>query len=74
MGRLFFVLALLASGIPLFAVLLLPLAALAFRRGWLLGVVLCTGLLAQPKHAMAFSWDDLWQRGDQQAARALRLV
>ncbi len=57
---------------PLLAVLLLPLAALAFRRGWLLSVLLCMAMLSQPGPAMAFSWDDLWMRSDQQAARALR--
>ena len=57
---------------PLLAVLLLPLAALAFRRGWLLSVVLCTVLFTQPQQAMAFSWDDLWLRNDQQAAQALQ--
>ena len=57
---------------PLLAVLLLPLAALAFRRGWLLSVVLCTALSTQPRQAMAFSWDDLWLRNDQQAAQALQ--
>ena len=59
---------------PLLAILLLPLAALAFRRGWLLSVVLLislTGMFAQPKPVMAFGWDDLWQRKDQQAAKAL---
>jgi len=57
---------------PLLAVLLLPLAALAFRRGWLLSVVLCTALLSQPQQAMAFGWADLWLRNDQQAAQALQ--
>jgi Ca-activated chloride channel homolog len=57
---------------PWLVVLLLPLAALAFRRGWLLGVVLlvaATGVPPQP--AMASTWDDLWTRRDQQAAQAL---
>jgi len=56
---------------PWLAVLLLPLAALAFRRGWLLSVVLVVGLLLPPQPAMAMGWDDLWQRSDQQANRAL---
>ncbi|KAA6184030.1 VWA domain-containing protein [Thiohalocapsa marina] len=51
----------------------LPLAALAFRRGWLLTVALvCVGLGppgARP--ALALGWDDLWQRRDQQADGAL---
>lgn len=56
---------------PLLAVLLLPVAALAFRRGWLLGVLLGVGLALPPEPAVALSWDDAWQRRDQQAARAL---
>ncbi len=50
--------------------LLLPLAALAFRRGWL-GVLLVCILLPQPQTALAFSWDDLWLTPDQQAQEAL---
>jgi len=56
---------------PWLAVLLLPLAALAFRRGWLLSVVLVVGVLLPPQPAMALGWDDLWQRPDQQASKAL---
>lgn len=56
---------------PLLAVLLLPLAALAFRRNWLLGLLLLAGLSVPPRPAMASTWDDLWQRPDQQAAKAL---
>jgi Ca-activated chloride channel homolog len=56
---------------PLLAVLLLPLAALAFRRNWLLGVVLFVGIASPPRPAMASTWDDLWRRHDQQAAQAL---
>jgi len=54
--------------------LLLPLlliAALAFRRGWLLVVPLLV-LPLFPGKASATSWQDLWQRPDQQAAQALR--
>ncbi len=54
--------------------LLLPLllvAALAFRRGWLLLVPLIV-LPLLPATAQATSWKDLWQRPDQQAAQALR--
>ncbi|OQX16586.1 MAG: hypothetical protein BWK73_03175 [Thiothrix lacustris] len=50
--------------------LLLPLAALTFRRGWL-GMVLVCILLPQPQTATAFSWDDLWLTPDQQAQEAL---
>ncbi|WP_308873661.1 tetratricopeptide repeat protein [Thiothrix subterranea] len=50
--------------------LLLPLAALTFRPGWL-GVALVCILLPQPQTATAFSWDDLWLTPDQQAQEAL---
>jgi Ca-activated chloride channel family protein len=57
---------------PWLIALLLPLAALAFRRGWLLGVVLLVAATAvPPQPAMASTWDDLWTRRDQQAAQAL---
>lgn len=50
---------------------LLPLLALAFRRGWL--VLLPLVLLPMlPIPAQAGTWQDLWQRRDQQAAQALR--
>ncbi|MGB5280732.1 MAG: VWA domain-containing protein, partial [Arenicellales bacterium] len=56
---------------PWLVLLLLPLAALAFRRGWLLSIVLIvmTGLPNEP--AMAFTINDLWLRQDQQAHKAL---
>jgi len=54
---------------PWLALALLPLAALAFRRGWLLGIVLAL-LLPQPR-AEALEWQDLWLNKDQQGARAL---
>ncbi|MEB4592890.1 VWA domain-containing protein [Candidatus Thiothrix sp. Deng01] len=50
--------------------LLLPLAALAFRRGWL-GIALACVLLPQPDTSYAFGWDDLWLTPDQQAQQAL---
>lgn len=50
---------------------LLPLLALAFRRGWLLLVPLAV-LPLLPGRAQAGTWQDLWQRRDQQAAQALR--
>lgn len=59
---------------PWIAVLLVPLAALAFRRGWLamLIVTLAPGaLMMLPQSALAFGWADLWQRQEQQAAQAL---
>lgn len=53
---------------PWFVLALLPLAMLAFRRGWLMLLVLAC--LPIPR-AEAFSFADLWQRPDQQAASAL---
>ncbi|OOG59629.1 tetratricopeptide repeat protein [Rhodanobacter sp. C03] len=50
---------------------LLPIVALAFRRGWLLVLPLVL-LPLLPTRAEAMSWHDLWQRPDQQAAQALR--
>lgn len=56
---------------PWLLLLLLPLAALSFRRGWLM--VLSLALLPLlPAPAQAMDWRDLWQRRDQQAASALR--
>lgn len=49
--------------------LLLPLAVLAFRRGWLGMVVLAVGLHAP--NARAFEWLDLWLTPDQQGVRVL---
>ncbi len=49
--------------------LLVPLAALAFRRGWLLLVMIFP--LLSPSPARAFDWADLWQRPDQRGAAAL---
>ncbi len=64
---------------PLIVLLLLPLAALAFRRGWLLNIAfmsISVGVLLQPQPVMAFTLDDLWttlsQNNEQQADSALR--
>ena len=59
---------------PWLVLALLPLAALAFRRGWLLTFPLLavTILFSLPQPAMASVWDDLWQRRDQQADKALQ--
>jgi Ca-activated chloride channel family protein len=46
--------------------LALPFAALLFRRGWLLCVLLVP--FALPRPAQALDWTALWQRADQQAA------
>ncbi|MFT3790681.1 MAG: VWA domain-containing protein [Rudaea sp.] len=54
---------------PWLLLALLPLAALGFRRGWLL--LLPFALLASPHRAEASVWTDLWQRADQQAQAQL---
>jgi len=54
---------------PWIVLLMLPLALLAFRRGWLMVFAFALVLPAPP--AQAFSFADLWLRPDQQAARAL---
>jgi len=55
---------------PWLLLALLPLAAVAFRRGWIAPLLLVV-LLAPPPPAAAFSWPDLWLRPDQQATRLL---
>lgn len=55
---------------PWLLLLLLPLAALAFRRGWL-GCVLVV-LMLPGRPAQAFDWTSLWQRPDQRAWQALQ--
>lgn len=54
---------------PWLVLALLPLATLAFRRGWLLTPLLAVLLLPAPVDA--WEWQDLWLRRDQQASRAL---
>ena len=55
---------------PWLVLALLPMAALAFRRGWLLAWPLV--LLLPAPEAGAFEFADLWARPDQQTARAIR--
>lgn len=57
---------------PWLLLLVLPVAALSFRRGWLFSIslVLGAGLLLPPQQAQAFEWRDLWKTKDQQAAEA----
>jgi len=55
---------------PWLLLLLLPLAALAFRRGWVVIALLC--LLPPDQQAQAFEWNDLWLNKDQQAQRRLQ--
>ncbi len=54
---------------PWLLLLLLPLAALAFRRGWMLVAIIF--LLPLPQPAVAASWSDLWLNKDQQAQAQL---
>lgn len=54
---------------PWLLLLLLPVAALAFRRGWVFAVLVFALPPGQPVHA--FEWQDLWRTHDQQARRAL---
>ncbi|MGI9202527.1 MAG: VWA domain-containing protein [Woeseiaceae bacterium] len=54
---------------PWLLLLLVPLAALAFRRGLIVVLVIFILPAAQPAHA--FTWDDLWLTKDQQAQRLL---
>ncbi|MDH3987440.1 MAG: hypothetical protein OEV12_13690, partial [Gammaproteobacteria bacterium] len=57
----------------LIILLLLPLAALAFRRGWLMMLLVSVTVgISTPQPVMAGGWNDLWLRPDQQAARALQ--
>jgi Ca-activated chloride channel family protein len=56
---------------PYITLLLLPLAALAFRRGWLMTLLLAMVSIPLPNPAYAFSWQDLWKTPEQQASEAL---
>ncbi|MFT6791806.1 MAG: Ca-activated chloride channel family protein [Cellvibrionaceae bacterium] len=57
---------------PTLLLFALPLAALIFRRGWLLSFfalsIAATGLL--PQSARAAAWDSLWLNSEQQGKRA----
>jgi Ca-activated chloride channel family protein len=54
---------------PWLLLLLVPLAAMAFRRGLVLVLVVFLAPVSKPAHA--FTWDDLWQTRDQQAQQML---
>jgi Ca-activated chloride channel family protein len=54
---------------PWLLLLLVPLAALAFRRGLVL--MLLVFLLPLPRQAEAFGWQDLWRNKNQQAQKQL---
>jgi len=56
---------------PYLLLLLLPLAALMFRRGWLFSLLLLNSALLLPVHeAQAQGWQSLWRTPDQRAAEA----
>lgn len=55
---------------PWLVLALLPLAAAAFRRGWLLLLALL--LVPLPRPAAAWDWSALWLRADQRAYQALQ--
>lgn len=54
---------------PWLLLVLVPLASLAFRKGWLLVVLLMVVPLAEP--VQAAGWKDLWLTPDQQASALL---
>jgi Ca-activated chloride channel family protein len=54
---------------PWLLLLLLPLAAMSFRRGW--AIVLLVFVLPMAKPAQASLWDDMWQTKNQQAQTRL---
>jgi len=55
---------------PWLLLLILPIAALAFRRGYLMLAIFI--LLPHPQTASAVDWQDLWSRADQQASKTLQ--
>lgn len=55
---------------PWLLLALVPLAALAFRRGWVMAVM-AIAFLPAAEPAMAFSWQDLWQTKNQKARELL---
>lgn len=55
---------------PYIVLLLLPIAAVAFRRGLMVVLLGLLSLPMAPKPAYANWWDDLWQTQDQQAMKA----
>jgi Ca-activated chloride channel homolog len=54
---------------PWLLLLLIPLVALAFRRGYIIALLIF--LLPFPDTAQAFDWDSLWLRADQRAMQEL---
>lgn len=54
---------------PWLLVIMLPFAALLFRRGWVFMLLAGVLMLPAPK-TYAWDWQDLWQRKDQQGSKA----
>ncbi len=50
--------------------LIVPLVALAFRRGWVVVIAVCFVVPVPEARAQEFAWSDLWQTRDQQAQQA----
>ena len=57
---------------PWMLLLVLPIAAMSFRRGWLFSLVLIagSGMILPSQQAQALEWKDLWMTKDQQATEA----
>lgn len=55
---------------PWLLLLLLPLAAVGFRRGWVWVLLLYIGLPAEPLYAL--DWQDFWQTPDQRGAQSMQ--
>jgi Ca-activated chloride channel family protein len=57
---------------PWILLLVLPIAAMSFRRGWLFSLVLITGsgMMLPSQQAYALEWKDLWMTKNQQATEA----
>ncbi|MFZ4502788.1 MAG: VWA domain-containing protein [Methylovulum sp.] len=55
---------------PWLAVLIVPFAAILFRKGVLVFALLC--FLPMPKTSYALTWQDVWQTPDQQAQQAYK--
>ncbi len=53
---------------PYLVLLILPFAALSFRKGWVICILV--GLSFTPKETLALEWKDLWQTQDQQGQKA----
>jgi Ca-activated chloride channel family protein len=56
---------------PWLLLLVLPMAALAFRRGYLVVVVAILLVFSRQQPVYAVDWSSFWSRPDQQASRAL---